>query len=214
MQVVILAAGRGSRMMPLTKDTPKPMLVHSGRNLLEHKLEALPNCITEVVFVIGYLGEKIREYFGDEFNGRKIKYVKQKDLNGTGGAIWDCRNVLKDRFIVLMGDDIYSKEDLENLVNTEFGILVKRDINVFDGVHSILINNDGYVYGIGKTDNGIVNMNTGAYCLNCNIFDLDPVLVPGNDREYSLPHTLEKVGNVKVVEAKYWKRITRPEDLK
>ena len=80
MQAIILAAGRGTRMGELTKETPKPMLKIKNKPILEYKLNALPEEITEVIFVIGYLGDAIKNYFGDFYNGRKIRYVIQKKI--------------------------------------------------------------------------------------------------------------------------------------
>lgn len=73
MKIVILAAGKGARMNDLTNMTPKPLLKYEGKNLLEHKLDALPENITEIIFVIGYLGDQIKEYFKDSYKGTPIK---------------------------------------------------------------------------------------------------------------------------------------------
>ena len=64
MQVVILAAGRGTRMGDLTSDTPKPLLKVKDKTLLEYKLDVLPDSISEVIFVIGYKQEQIRAITG------------------------------------------------------------------------------------------------------------------------------------------------------
>jgi len=111
-QAVILAAGKGTRMLPLTETRPKPMQEVSGKNLIEWKLAALPEAIRDVVIVVGYQGEQIREFFGDMWHGRSIRYVVQEKLNGTAGALWSARNLLHGRFLVLMGDDLYAKEDI------------------------------------------------------------------------------------------------------
>jgi len=69
MQCVILVAGRGTRMGKLTDSCPKPMLPIKGKPKLVYTLENLPEEIDEVILVIGYLGEQIRNFFGDEYNG-------------------------------------------------------------------------------------------------------------------------------------------------
>ena len=69
-QAVILAAGKGTRMLPLTVNAPKPMQEVLGKNLLELKIEALPDEVDEVIMVIGYLGNMIRDFFGDEYGGK------------------------------------------------------------------------------------------------------------------------------------------------
>lgn len=113
MQAVILAAGRGTRMGELTSAVPKPMLDLNGRPLLEYKLDALPEEVREVIIVIGYHGETIRNRFGNSFHDRKITYIEQEELNGTAGALWKAKDILKDRFLIMAGDDIYMREDVE-----------------------------------------------------------------------------------------------------
>src|SRR3990167_2487489 len=98
MQAIILAAGRGKRMNHLTDDLPKPLLRVGGKNLIEHKLDMLPAEIDEVVIVVGYFRGKIKDYFGNSYGGRKIKYIEQGELLGTGFALFLAKPFLKDRF--------------------------------------------------------------------------------------------------------------------
>src|SRR5688500_12407292 len=108
MKALIFAAGRGVRMMPLTADTPKPMLKILARPLLAHILEILPKEVTELLIVVGYKSEVIKEHFGNEWRGIPITYVDQKDQLGTGDALWACRSYLKpkERFFVIYADDL------------------------------------------------------------------------------------------------------------
>ena len=112
MQAVILAAGLGTRMRPLTDAVAKPLLKIGDRPLLEYTFDALPDEIDEVIVVIGYLGEQIRTYLGEEFRGRKIKYVVQEKLEGTAKALWEAKSLLRERFLVLMADDIFAKKNI------------------------------------------------------------------------------------------------------
>ena len=125
MQAVILAAGKGTRMRPLTYDMPKAMLPVKGKPVLEYTIDFLPEEIDEVIIVINHLGEQIKNYFGDEWKGRKIKYVVQEKLNGTGGAIHSCRNLIRGKFMVVMGDDLYHKNDLAKIAKEELAIMAK-----------------------------------------------------------------------------------------
>ena len=72
MQAVILAAGHGTRMDELTTAVPKPMLEVAGKPLLEYKLDALPDHIDEVVLIVGYLGNVIRQHFGALYGKQRI----------------------------------------------------------------------------------------------------------------------------------------------
>src|SRR3989344_2319987 len=123
MQAVILAAGRGVRMGKLTENCPKPMLPIQGKPKLEYSLRTLPDAVTEVILVVGYLGDVIREYFGAEFCGRRVRYVDQRELNGSGGAIHRVKDMVEEKLLVLMGDDLYRKDDLERLIRHDLAVL-------------------------------------------------------------------------------------------
>ena len=86
-------------MRPLTFHTPKQLLEVGGKPILVHIFENLPDEINEVILVVGYLGHKIREYFGDEFLGRKIAYVEQPAKLGTGRRFVALPRVFRGREI-------------------------------------------------------------------------------------------------------------------
>lgn len=215
MQAVILAAGRGVRMGKLTEDTPKPMLHIRGIPKLVYTLRALPNEVTEVIFVVGYLGEQIREYFGDIFEGKKIRYAEQEKLNGTGGAMHLVKNLVRGEFLVIMGDDLYLKEDLEKLIDHDFAVLAceMEDSSQF-GVLQVDVN--GGLVGILEKphDPDMKLVNTGAYMLSESFFDYS--LVPISEMEYGLPQTLMSMRDeheTAVETTKTWFPIGNPEAL-
>ncbi|MCK4589923.1 MAG: NTP transferase domain-containing protein [Nanoarchaeota archaeon] len=123
MQAVILAAGKGTRMEPLTLTRPKVLLKVAGKTMIEHNLEQLVGLVNEVIIVIGYKGEMIRREIGDSFKGIKVKYVWQRNQNGPGGALMLCAKQLKDRFIVLNGDDFYSKKDIKKCLKFNYCVM-------------------------------------------------------------------------------------------
>ncbi len=214
MQAVILAAGKGTRLRPITYHVPKPMVRVAGKNLLEHNLDKLPKEIDEIIFVIGYLGEQIKNHFGDEFEGRKIKYIRQKELYGTGHALHVCKNLLKDRFLVMMGDDIYNKDDIKRCIKHDFVMLVSEVSGKFSGGR-IKLNKDGnledIVEGTHKRKTSLVN--TGLYVLTDKFFDYKLVQLPDR-KEYGLPQTLVTMARdypVKIEKATSWLQIS---DLK
>ncbi len=216
MQLVILASGRGKRMKHLTDDIPKPMLKIKGKPILEHKLNALPKEIDEIIFVIGYKGEHIMNYFKKEFGGRKITYVFQHRLNGTGGALYLVRGLLHDKFLVMMGDDLYSKKDLRKLLKhnlavmgcevddvTQFGILkTDRKGNLTDIIEKPK-----------KCKDRLANI--GLYKLSKRFFDYDPI--PAKSGEIYLTDILAAMAKdhkIKVEKASLWLPIGHPGDLK
>lgn len=106
MQAVILAGGLGTRLWPLTKTVPKPMVPLNGTPYLEHQLRLLRDqSITDIVLLIGYLGEQIQDHFGDgaEF-GLSIRYSRETTPLGTGGALREASDLLDDHFLVIYGD--------------------------------------------------------------------------------------------------------------
>ncbi|MEA3322787.1 MAG: sugar phosphate nucleotidyltransferase, partial [Patescibacteria group bacterium] len=123
MYCVILAAGFGNRMGNLTENCPKPMLKIKDRPKLAYSIEMLPDEIDDVVLVVGYLKNQIIEFFGSEFDGKKIHYVEQMDFNGTAGAVVLSKDIVKNNFLVIMGDDLYDKDDLEKLIKNEQSLL-------------------------------------------------------------------------------------------
>lgn len=127
MKAVILAAGEGKRMRPLTDDIPKPMLKILGQPLLEHILDALPKAVDEVVVVVGYRAGQIKQHFGDTFGRFRIQYVIQEKPEGTAKALFLCRELLGDeRFLSLYADDLHGKTDLEALLAHPLSVLVKH----------------------------------------------------------------------------------------
>src|SRR3989338_817021 len=126
MQAVILAAGRGVRMSDLTNDLPKSLIRLGGRPILEYTLTNLPQKISELIFVIGYKGELIKSHFGERYQDKKIRYIVQENLNGTAGALHCAKEFLEDEFLVLNGDDLYSRLDLEKITANGLALLAKE----------------------------------------------------------------------------------------
>lgn len=214
MKAVILAAGKGTRMGDLTKDTPKPLLTIKNKTLIQYKLDIIPSECNEIIIIIGYLGEKIRAYFGDQYNGKKITYVYSEPL-GTGYALWEARQNLSGKFLVMCGDDLYCRKDIENCTKYPFSILVSRNEIAQDG-GKVVMNNDGYIEDIIEGHHGIGEVvSTGLYFLNDSIFDLPLKKIHSSREEYGLPQTLMQMkwNKIHAVNATKWHQINTPRDL-
>ncbi len=131
MKAIILAAGEGKRMRPLTLETPKPMLEVLGKPILQHVIESLPREIDELLIIIGYKGEKIEKYFGKKFDGRTITYVWQKEQLGTGHALMLCKDLIgsDEKFLFMMGDDLQSTAAIQKLLKHDHAVLVHTHEN-------------------------------------------------------------------------------------
>ncbi len=218
MQAIILVAGRGTRMAPLTDTLPKPMLKVLDKNLIEWKLEALPNGITGITLVVGYMKEIIESYFGDSWKNIPITYIEQKELNGTGGAILDAKDTIQDKALILMGDDIYTKEDLQILSRYDFALMVHDQGEAALLKKGQVITKDGLLHGLNEGDmqSGTPStlINTGACVISKTFFNYPLVRV--SDKEYGLPHTLVSISKeipIHIVHATTWIQITTPECL-
>lgn len=204
-------------MRPLTNDRPKPMIKILGKPLLHHIFDALPDEIDEVILVVGYLANQIKNYFGERFGRFTIKYVEQKKKLGTGHALHLCEDLLgEDRFLMLYADDLQSKKDLTRCLNHPLSLLVKEveDPRRF-GV--ITADKNGRILEIvEKPERPVSNLaSTGVKVLDSRIFKYPLVQHPNGEYYITYPLAqLAKENDIKAVKADFWLPIGYPEDLK
>jgi glucose-1-phosphate thymidylyltransferase len=119
MKAVILAAGEGRRLKPLTDVRPKPMLPVANRPLLDHVVTAVAEAgVTEVVIVVGYKRERIQNYFGDGDDwGVSIEYAVQETQLGTGHAVLQAEPHVDGSFVALNGDRVIEPSLVRSLVD-------------------------------------------------------------------------------------------------
>lgn len=214
MKAVILAAGKGTRMGELTKEMPKPLLSLRGKTLLEYKIDALPDEVDEVILLVGYFGEKIRAHFGDSYGGRKITYVTQSEALGTAHALWQAAHLLTEHFIVMMGDDLYAKKDIETCLKYDQAGLISELSGPMSGGKIVL--RDDFIVDIleGKhAEGGLIS--TGLFVLSPVIFKYPMQKMPGRE-ELGIPPTIMQAIHempIRAVYATHWKQISAPEDL-
>lgn len=215
MQAIIMAAGLGTRLRPLTLTTPKPMLIVGGRPILEWTFDALPPEVTDVILVVGYLKEQIVAHFGNEWRGRRVQYVEQTDMNGTGGAVALCKPLLTGKFIVLNADDLYGAEDIAAACSHDLAILAKpaESKGRFGAFRTDAAGNLIDIIEGGEVEaGGLVNI--GVYVLNTAMFDYP--LVKIKDTEFGLPQTVAQMTDkhaIRIVPATFWVPIGYPEDI-
>jgi len=208
-------------MEELTHAVPKPMLDLAGKPLLEYKFEALPEEIDEIVVVVGYLGHTIKGYFGSHYNDKRIVYVEQKEMNGTAGALWVAQSALHDRFLVMMGDDIYTREDTEAVIAPgDVWRLLVQEISEMHRAGSIELDADAHIVNIVEgdknTEKGLAS--TNMYLLDMRVFSCPLVPKQAGSLEWGLPQTVvagaKQLGIVfEPVFTDKWIQITSPKDL-
>jgi bifunctional UDP-N-acetylglucosamine pyrophosphorylase/glucosamine-1-phosphate N-acetyltransferase len=215
MQCVILAAGKGSRLRPLTDDCPKPLVKVCGKPLIDHIVAALPSAVKEIIMVIGYRGDMIRAYCGDNFHGRPVTYVEQVEINGPATALWLAKDLIHGRFLFMFADDIHGKDDLARAVSYSRSILATTsDSPERFGV--IVRNPDGTIAEMVEKPSAPSSnlVATGPMVLDNNLFDFPPEAPINN--EYFMPEIIMRYKEkypIAVVEEQLWLAIGYPEDI-
>ena len=119
MKAVLLSAGKGQRLEPLTSTRPKHLIKVAGKPILQFCLDAVKAAgITDIIIVVHYMGDKIRDYFGDGTSqGLKISYVEQKELLGTGNAVMAAEQYVDEKFVLIYGDLLFAQDAVKRAVN-------------------------------------------------------------------------------------------------
>jgi UDP-N-acetylglucosamine diphosphorylase/glucosamine-1-phosphate N-acetyltransferase len=116
---VVLAAGEGTRLRPLTRNRPKPMLPAANRPILEHVLDALVDAgLRRVVLVVGYRRERVQEYFGPAYRDVPLEYVGQEKQLGSGHALLQARDSVEGAFLVVNGDRVIQSRSVRDVADT------------------------------------------------------------------------------------------------
>lgn len=193
MQCVILAAGEGSRMRPLTTSRPKVMLPLAGKPSLEHLIRNVKEAgISDIIIVVGYREEAIRSYFGDgsEF-GVSIKYVVQRRQLGTADALRTAEPFVTDTFLMLNGDMIVDVEDLTKICETEAPVMAVSTTTHPEDFGVVTLSGDKIASLEEKSLEPKSNIiNAGAYLFGTEIFDTLKKVSPSSRGEYELTDAL------------------------
>lgn len=130
MTAIIPVAGVGTRLRPLTYTQPKPLIPVAGKPIISFIIDQLLAVhVEEFVFIIGYLGEKIRHYVESQYPNLNMVFVEQEEREGSGHAIWTARKTLKkvEEAIIVFGDSIVDI-NLEKFVNSSTSCLATRKV--------------------------------------------------------------------------------------
>ncbi|EKD44007.1 MAG: hypothetical protein ACD_72C00036G0002 [uncultured bacterium] len=148
MKAIILAGGLGTRLRPLTDETPKPLLLIKGLPIIEHAiLNFKKHGITDIVLSIGYRADKIKEYFGDGSKwGVNISYAVEDQPLGTGGALKKAAEGIDETFIAINGDNL-ADFDWASAVKTHMDNSAKITLQLFPV-------EDVTKFGIARLDDG------------------------------------------------------------
>lgn len=220
MKAVIIAAGEGVRMRPLTYTRSKVMLPLANKPIMEHLLlEAKKTGLTDFIFVVGYFENKIREYFGDGQGwGVKIEYVTQKKQLGTAHALKMTRELLTDNFVLLNGDGPIAAADILKVIKHKQSCMALQVVKNAQDLGVAEVANGKVKYIHEKIDRPPSNLaNAGLYLLNATIFPVIEKLEPSPRGEYEITAALQAFidqGNeIGYEEINSWQNLTYPWDL-
>lgn len=225
MKAIVLAAGEGSRLRPLTTRRPKPMLPVVNRPILAYVIGALAEAgITEIVLVVGYKRDRIQRYVGDGDGWNvDIEYVVQEDQLGTGHAVEQVRSHVDDEFLVLNGDRIIDASLIERVRETgagetsatisatrvdhphEYGVVVREGSELSHIEEK----------PVGKPSSAVIN--AGVYRFTEAIFEHIEASEVSEDGERRLTSAVTRLGQSEQVDIvtyhDRWLDVTYPWDL-
>lgn len=183
-KAIVMCAGKSTRTHPLTLNKPKPLLKILDKTVLENTILALiKNNVDQIILVLGFGKELIKEYVKKEISG-KIKnennkvdviFVEQEKQKGTGHAVLQCSKEISknDELLILNGDDVYSSEDITNLVKNKSGALAQKVKNPEDFGIFVVDKKSKFKDLIEKPKELVGDMaNIGCYFVNGEIMNI------------------------------------------
>ena len=183
MKAVIIAAGKGKRLVPITSSRPKPMIPLAGKPLLEHTILGLKDAgIDEILLIVGYKKEIIRDYFGngqDKLNV-KIEYITQEEQLGTAHAFGYGKSFAKDESVLFMYGDLLVEPRVYHQIVQKYnenkveGIILLMEVKYPEEFGIVSLNSSGFVKRIIEKPTPEMNVgnlaNAGVFIFNSKIF--------------------------------------------
>ena len=221
---ILLVGGFGTRLMPLTKNTPKPMLTVAGLPVTEHQLAMAKKAgITTVVLATSYLSEVFIPYFGDGSKwGMQLLYAVEEVPLGTGGAIRNAAKLLSgDESIVVFNGDVLSSHNLtqqireheENNADVTLHLTAVEDARAYGCVPT---DSDGRVTAfLEKMENPVTNtINAGCYVFKSSVVKSIPEDTVISVERQTFPELVANHGKVfGFIDDSYWLDIGTPKAL-
>jgi glucose-1-phosphate thymidylyltransferase len=226
MKAVVLAAGKGTRLQPLTNDKPKALVEVDGRPILEHCLDSLYELdAEEFVLVVGHQKEQIIGHFGDEYRGVPITYAHQREALGLAHAVLTAEEYVDDDFMLMLGDNVFNA-NLDEVVarqhedHADAAFLVEEVPWEEASRYGVCVTNDDgdILEVVEKPDEPESNLvMTGFYTFSPAIFHACRLVQPSDRGEYELPDAIDLLihsgRTISAVPAEGWRvDVGYPED--
>jgi len=219
---VVLAAGEGTRLRPLTRNRPKPMLPAANRPILEYVLDTLVDSgVEEICLVVGYKRDRVQDHFGPTYRGVSLTYVHQEKQLGSGHALLAARETASGPVLVLNGDRIIETAAVEEVMRAyerhgepTLAVIERPDTTQYGAVSLA----DGHIAElVEKPESDEFRLiNAGVYAFGPEIFDAIEA-TPRRDGELALTDTISRLveeGPVRGVRTDgLWADATYPWDL-
>ena len=174
MKAIILAGGRGKRLIPITDYVPKPLIPIKNIPIIEWQIKYLKKFgVSEVIICSGYKTEMIENYLNNKKLGVKITFSIEKKPLGTGGAIKKAGKKIKEKSFIVMNGDIISNIDIKKLIKKENSI---ASIQLKTKFGILQTNEDKITKFDEKKEISDLWMNAGIYHLNKEIIKELPVV--------------------------------------
>jgi len=220
LKAVVLAAGEGQRMRPLTATRPKVMLPIAGKPILEHLLDEVKGAgVTDFVFIVGYCDKQVRSYFGDGKKwGVKIEYSEQRKQLGTADAIRNVSTVVDGNFLVINGDVIINRADIKRLLNSTNNTMSVFEVKDPAGLGIVELSGDKVVGIYEKSQRPPSLMaNAGLYLFTPDVFEAIAKTEKSPRGEYEITDSLKilmsKKAGLHYLQLKSWQDFSYPWDL-
>lgn len=218
-KVVILAAGKGTRMLPLTNDVPKVLVKTNRKEFLYYVIKSLQKAGYEnICLVVGYKKEKIEEFLKRE--NIKASMIEQKEQKGTGDAVLCAKKFVgKENFVALGGDNLWSPQDFKQMDQED-------NYNYICGIetdtpekYGVLMEEQGFLKGIKEKPKEYCGnlINTGLYKFTPEIFDALSRISLSERGEHELTDAISLLAEekkVKIIKVKgFWKDLGAMKDI-
>jgi len=208
-QAVILAAGEGTRLRPLTKNRPKVMLPVANRPILEHVLNSVVAAgIRDITVVVGYKKEQVMTFLNTY--PVPVNVVIQENQLGTAHALSMAKEYVHTKTLVVAGDNYVDPESLRSILDKENAVLVAP--HSYPANFGVISRNDGMLTGIVEKPTDVVP----GSLVSCGVYIFTPEFI-GNIREQTIPESLQKSVKkgmkISLVQAYDWDDAIYPKDL-
>lgn len=197
-----MSAGEATRTVPLTLTRPKALLPIANKELVKHQIDALRGVVDEVIVIVGYKADMIREAIGSDYDGMPVAYVEQTERRGTGHALLQCKSLIDEPFIALNGDDLYAAADFQAIASHKYGALsAEVDNPKLFGVFE-LADDNRIIKLVEKPENPPSNLaNIGVYRFEPDVFEVLESTAPSARGEIEITSAVQTIADREAVHA-------------